>query len=246
MVECSLSLNGLSCEREERVLFENLSARFEPGSISQIAGPNGAGKTTLLRLIAGLSQPQQGSIEWGDHSSSDPKQRNLGRLGLHSALLYFGHHPAVNPSLTALENLEWYFGLNGCKQPSVAEDADQATATIPSNAEYLTALQAVGLAGYDQVQCQNMSAGQQRRIALARLYLSRAPLWILDEPFTAIDKQGVAELENCIAQHAARGGVIILTTHQPLALANVHVLDLAEFEPKSLSTESKTVGEVGL
>jgi len=138
--------------------------------------------------------------------------------------LYFGHQPAVKTSLTALENLAWFFGLNGNKRID----------GVPchySRPDLIQALASVGMHGYEDVPCHQMSAGQQRRVALARLYLSEAPLWILDEPFTAIDKKGVTALEKRIVDHAEKGGLVLLTTHQALSIDNLKVLDIADFKP---------------
>lgn len=174
------------------------------------------GKTTLLKIIVGIIAPALGTVQWQDSSAA--------KAPLREALLYLGHFPAVKTSLTALENLHWYFGLNGIKKTG-----DQAS--VPSEKALRKALYRVGMAGYEDVLCYQMSAGQQRRVALARLYLSQAPLWLLDEPFTAIDRRGVSSLEGCIQAHAAAGGIVLLTTHQPLSIAQVSILDLANFLP---------------
>lgn len=213
----SLCVNKLSCERDERILFEALSYEFSAGSITQIAGPNGVGKTTLMKIIIGIIAPASGDVQW--RGSSDRNAQ------LREALLYLGHLPAVKTSLTARENLQWFFGLNGIKQSG-------GQASVPSEKALRDALFAVGMAGYDDALCYQMSAGQQRRVALARLYLSKAPLWLLDEPFTAIDAHGVSLLEECIRAHAEAGGIVLLTTHQSLSVAGIHILDLADFLPQ--------------
>lgn len=211
-----LSLEGLACERDERPLFSGLSAQFDSGDIVQLAGANGSGKTTLLKLLIGILPASVGSVVW-QRSDGDDTQ------SLQECLLYLGHQPAVNGSLSALENLRWYFGLNGEKSTDRAR-------VMPSRPALIEALAEVGLRGYEDVPCSQMSAGQHRRVALARLYLSRAPLWVLDEPFTAIDKVGVASLESRIARHADDGGLVLLTTHQPLQQLNgVKILDLKAF-----------------
>jgi len=214
-----LSLTNLACEREERLLFSGVNATYGAGDIVQVAGPNGVGKTTLLKMIVGRLMPAQGRIDW------TPIQRCDEPPSLYESLLYIGHQPAVKASLTALENLQWYFGLNGVKSIN--------DVSSPSLADYEKALDKVGLSGYEHVECCQMSAGQQRRVALARLFLSFAPLWILDEPFTAIDTRGVQALETQIQQHAERGGIVLLTTHQTLAIQTVKILDLAHFLPEN-------------
>lgn len=217
-VEPILEIKDLMCERDERVLFRGVNFSFYPGEVVQIAGPNGAGKTTLLKILTGLSNLFEGEIHWRG------KKRDA--YDFYSSLLYLGHHPGVKVSLTAMENLAWYFGINGAKQDGVEQVVQ------PDPAELTKSLEKVGLSGYEDVLCAQMSAGQQRRVGLARLYCSKAPLWILDEPFTAIDKKGVANLETKISEHAQAGGLTLLTTHQPLNIDNVRVVDLGEFREK--------------
>lgn len=189
-----LEVSKLSCIREDMTLFSDLSFTVSSGDIIQVEGPNGVGKTSLLRLLAGLSTPAEGCINWQQVDTREDRE------SFHSDLLYLGHLPGVKAELTAFENLYFYHAV----QEPVADD------------KIWEALAQVGLAGYeDQLAC-HLSAGQQRRIALARLWLSEKPLWILDEPFTAIDKAGVKVLENLFLSHADNGGCVILTTHQDL------------------------------
>lgn len=193
-IENMLQAFKLSCIREDVVLFSELDFSVAAGDIIQIEGPNGVGKTSLLRLLAGLSTPADGEIHWQQTNTI------MDRESYHRDLLYLGHLPGVKAELTAFENLHFYHSVH---QP-VAKD------------KIWQALAQVGLAGYeDQLAC-HLSAGQQRRIALARLWLSDKKLWILDEPFTAIDKNGVKVLENLFLSHADKGGIVILTTHQDL------------------------------
>ncbi|WAT01541.1 cytochrome c biogenesis heme-transporting ATPase CcmA [Rouxiella chamberiensis] len=184
----------LSCVRDERTLFSGLSFTIQPGEIVQIEGHNGAGKTSLLRILAGLSAPEEGEVRWEGHNTR--RQRET----FHSHLLYLGHQPGIKSVLTAYENLAFYQSDKG----NEAQDA------------IFDALEQVGLLGYEDVVVAQLSAGQQRRVALARLWISRAPLWILDEPLTAIDKQGVATLIELFERHARNGGMVLLTTHQDL------------------------------
>ena len=190
---------NLSCVRDERTLFSGLSFTLEPGEIVQIEGRNGAGKTSLMRILAGLSSADAGEVRW--QGVNTRRQRDI----FHQQLLYLGHQPGVKSVLTAFENLAFYLSVN---RPSGKAETD-------ADAIY-QALDNVGLLGYEDVTVAQMSAGQQRRVALARLWLSTAPLWILDEPLTAIDKQGVATLINLFEQHAEQGGMVLLTTHQDL------------------------------
>jgi len=212
-VSAALTLDNIACELDERVLFTKLSAKIGAGDLVQIVGPNGAGKTTLLKIITGIFSNYRGEIRWGEHK--------VPCYEFYASLLYLGHAIGVKVSLTPMENLLWYFGLNGSK-------ADQSEGDLDRGA-YLRALAEVGLAGYEDVPAYQMSAGQQRRIALARLYLSKAPLWILDEPFTAIDKQGVANLEALLIQHRDRGGIAIFTSHQTFIHASPQQIDLADY-----------------
>ncbi|MFT5083813.1 MAG: heme exporter protein A [Lentisphaeria bacterium] len=226
----ALTLKNLSCERDERVLFSGLSIQFEPGDLVQIAGPNGAGKTTLLRMLCGISDQYEGELLW----CGEP----LPNYNLFSSLLYFGHLPGIKSSLTPLENLRWFFGVNGRK-------AGNGASVLVETEELKQALAEVGLAGYENVPAHHMSTGQQRRVALARLYVSKAPLWILDEPFTAIDKQGVAALELKLMAHAESGGIVVLTTHQAPSFSRLKVVDLGEFVPSS-SESRHTAGDDGV
>lgn len=196
MADPLLQVSNLFCERDDRVLFNNLNFSVYPGEILQVEGQNGSGKTTLLRILSGLSRHYEGNIFWRGTAVTEQTER------FRRELLYFGHQAGVKAVLTPEENLTWYAAL----------DADIDLQHIPD------ALNAVGLKGFEDVPCHMLSAGQNRRVSLARLYLSRAPLWILDEPFTAIDKKGVAAQEALLLQHAARGGSVLLTTHHELDL----------------------------
>ncbi|SED17138.1 heme exporter protein A [Pseudomonas saponiphila] len=186
---------ALSCERDWRMLFEHLELRLTGGDMVQISGPNGSGKTSLLRLLAGLMQPTSGQVLLNGqplHGQRAELARNL---------LWIGHAAGIKDVLTPEENLNWLCALH---QRATRDAIWQALA-------------AVGLRGFEDVACHTLSAGQQRRVALARLYLDGPPLWILDEPFTALDKQGVAQLEEHLANHCERGGMVVLTTHHTLA-----------------------------
>jgi len=191
-----LRVESLFCERDERVLFEGLNFTVSQGEIIQIEGPNGSGKTTLLRILSGLSGAYEGELFWKGETISSA------RIDFLSNLLYLGHKPGVKAVLTPVENLR---ALMGMRQNI-------------SDKQIHEALEKVGLYGYEDTPCHNLSAGQHRRVSLARLYLSSDALWVLDEAFTAIDKAGVKALENLFEQRAEKGGTIILTTHHELQL----------------------------
>jgi heme exporter protein A len=185
---------ALSCERDWRLLFERLDLRIAKGELLQIAGPNGSGKTSLLRLLSGLMQPTAGKVLLNGRDLENQR----GELARN--LLWIGHAAGIKGLLTAEENLTWLCALH---QPATRDAIWQA-------------LDSVGLRGFEDVPCHTLSAGQQRRVGLARLYLSPPPLWILDEPFTALDKHGVAQLERHLAGHCEQGGLVVLTTHHSL------------------------------
>ncbi|MFD1804732.1 cytochrome c biogenesis heme-transporting ATPase CcmA [Mixta tenebrionis] len=185
---------NLTCIRDERTLFSELHFAINRGDIVQIEGPNGAGKTTLLRVLTGLSGADRGEVRWQGEALRRQRER------WHRDLLFLGHQPGVKNVLSPLENLAFYH----------AECHEE---------QRFAALEAVDLLGFEEVAVAQLSAGQQRRVALARLWLSEAPVWILDEPLTAIDVNGVGKLMALFVQHAQRGGLVILTTHQPLPSA---------------------------
>ena len=190
-----LEVSNLTAIRDERVLFDKLSFKINTGEIVQIEGRNGTGKTTLLRIIAGLGDSESGEVYW--KSLPIVSNRDL----FHQDLLFLGHQTGVKRELTGFENLSFYQSIQQCNM-------DKET--------LWGSLAQVGLAGHEDVPVAQLSAGQQRRVALARLWLSNQPLWVLDEPLTAIDKQGVKVLESLFLQHAENGGIILLTTHQDM------------------------------
>ena len=197
-----LEARKLRCERDERILFSDLSFQVKAGEWIQITGGNGVGKTTLLRLLSGLARPDVGGVYWQAqplHRVRDSYQQNL---------LWIGHQPGIKTRLSALENLR-FFHHDG------------------NAAQCMNALAQAGLAGYEDIPVNQLSAGQQRRVALARLWLTRGTLWILDEPFTAIDMNGVERLTQLMAQHTERGGIVILTTHQPINVATDKIRRIA-------------------
>jgi heme exporter protein A len=187
-----LEASALACERDWRMLFEHLELRLAAGDMLQISGPNGSGKTSLLRLLSGLMQPTAGQVLLHGQPLDQKRADHL---------LWIGHAAGIKELLTPLENLSWLCALHTGAEP----------------AALWTALDAVGLRGFEDVPCHTLSAGQKRRVALARLYLPGPALWILDEPFTALDKQGVTQLERHLADHCEQGGAVVLTTHHTLS-----------------------------
>ncbi|HET8707362.1 MAG TPA: cytochrome c biogenesis heme-transporting ATPase CcmA [Pseudomonadales bacterium] len=206
MTQPTLEARQLSCTRDDRSLFDALSFTIASGTIVQVEGPNGAGKTTLLRILCGLMQGFNGNVLY------EGKDIQEYRDDWAQAQLYLGHLPGIKLQLNALENLRWILALT---EGAGAEDD-----------ALFHALANVGLSGFEDVPCNALSAGQKRRVALARLYLQKKPVWILDEPFTAIDKKGVARLEAHLMAHAKQGGIVILTTHQDLSFADVQTIRL--------------------
>lgn len=201
-----LEVHGLRCERGDRTLFSDLSFQVQGGQLLQIEGANGSGKTTLLRTLCGLFQPIAGNVTWrGQAVTSDP-------VSYHTELTYIGHLPGIKFDLTAVENLSFIQGMQGKK---------------PDKQGIFTALDKIGLYGFEEIPCRFLSAGQKRRVALARLLLQPTALWILDEPFTALDRAGNALLSDMLAQQLSRGGMVVLTSHQPVVIADVTLTRLA-------------------
>jgi heme exporter protein A len=200
-----LTATGLSCIRGERRLFAGLDLAVGPGEWLHVQGENGAGKTSLLRILASLSAPAAGEIRW--------QGELIGALAedYRRAMLFLGHHGAVKEELTPLENLTLAAQLDGAL-------LDEAAA--------LQALVRFGLRGREDLAVRFLSAGQKRRVLLARLAVRKATLWILDEPFTALDVKAVEMLSGLIEAHLAAGGMAILTSHQSMPLPNGRVLKL--------------------
>ena len=185
-----LEIQQLGFERDEQLVFAPVSFELHSGQILQVLGPNGVGKTTLLKLLATLLTPACGSVLWQGQPISQVSEAYL-----HS-LYYLGHKVAVTPELSAWENLAFLAKLGN----------------MPG--DLARALSAVQLAPLAERLCREMSAGQQRRVALATLWLTQARLWILDEPFTALDVQACARLAKQLQAHALAGGMVIFTSHQ--------------------------------
>ncbi|MEQ8968582.1 MAG: heme ABC exporter ATP-binding protein CcmA [Azospirillaceae bacterium] len=199
---------GLACLRGARLVFEELSFTLPPGGALVLTGPNGAGKSSLLRLMAGLIPPFAGALAWdGTPVDADPEAHR-------ARVAYAGHAEAVKPVLSALDNLLFW-----------AAQADPGQARARSD----SALEAVGLGGLGDMPGRYLSAGQKRRLALARLLAAPAPVWLLDEPSVGLDTDGRRRLEAIIARHREGGGRVALATHAPIALPGAEALDLADF-----------------
>lgn len=196
-------------QRGERRLFSGLGFELESGELLHVRGPNGSGKTTLLRALCGLLLPQAGEVRW-----NGTWIRKLGEEFTRE-VIYLGHLSGIKHELTAVENLRVAATLDGDQvgEPAVWE-----------------ALRRIGLGGFEDLPTTMLSQGQKKRVALARLLLTGARLWILDEPFTALDTRAVALLESLIAGQVARGGMVILTTHQEVTLTagTIRRLDLGQ------------------
>lgn len=200
-----LSAHGLTCVRGERPLFSGLDLAVEAGEWLHVRGENGAGKTSLLRLLAGLAQPAAGEILWCGRpirQADEAYRRNL---------LFLGHHGALKDELTGLENLEFSAALDGAEL---------------SEPEAMAALHRFGLKGREELPVRFLSAGQKRRVLLARLVTRKAKLWVLDEPFTALDVKAVDMLAALIGEHLAGGGMAVLTSHQAMPIPGGQVLQL--------------------
>jgi heme exporter protein A len=196
----------LACRRGERLVFRGLSFALAAGDALLLTGPNGSGKSSLLRLLAGLLPPHGGILAWdGTAIARDPAAH---RQRLH----FIGHLDAVKPVLTVREAVSFWGGMRGANAAEVA-------------------LTRFGLDALATSPCRLLSAGQKKRVSLARLLASPAPLWLLDEPTTGLDAASVGALETIIAEHREIGGIVVVTTHIPLALPAAQALGLAEFTP---------------
>jgi heme exporter protein A len=198
----TFSGENLSCRRGGRMVFAGLGFELAAGGAMVLRGPNGSGKTTLLRLLAGLARPVSGQLLWGERAIEDPETH--GRT-----LRFIGHLDAIKPAFTVLENLAFWADFWGTVDPVLISRA----------------MDTFGLGALTDFPARLLSAGQRHRLALARLIASPAPLWLLDEPANALDDASTAALTQTIADHRARGGMVVLASHgadlvtAPLTLA---------------------------
>ncbi len=191
-----LEAAALECSRDDRILFSGLNFTLHPGRALLVEGANGSGKTTLLRAVCGFVRPESGSVLW------DGEDIERIRPEYQAEIAYLGHHHGIKEELTALENLRIARALG---RGGTLDEED--------------ALDRVGMAGFEDALVRTMSAGQRRRVALARLLVVDARLWIMDEPFTALDVRGIAMVEALLEEHCAAGGMALLSSHHPVTLS---------------------------
>jgi heme exporter protein A len=196
-----LEARDLACFRGERVVFAGVSFRAGPGAALLLTGANGAGKSSLLRLLAGLLRPEAGALLWEGADALADRAAHARRLR------YLSPQDALKPALTVRETLRFGARLHGCGEPE-------------------TALEALGLLPLAELPVRLLSTGQRRRLALARLALAPAPLWLLDEPTLGLDAASVARLGALLARHRTQGGAVVAATHLPLPLPGAAELRL--------------------
>jgi heme exporter protein A len=195
----AIELRDLGCVRGRRTLFQHLNLGLQTGQMLRVSGANGSGKTSLLRMLCGLLEPSQGQVLW----QGTPLRQ--ARDAFHPALIYIGHAAALNDDLSALENLQFALRLSGAE---------------PNEPVVRQALADAGLRGREHLPARVLSQGQRRRVALARLPLSAAALWVLDEPFNALDGAATDWLVGLIESHLHRDGLVVLTSHQHVNFVN--------------------------
>ena len=198
-----LQTSELTCVKDDRVLFEGLNISISAGQILLVEGKNGSGKTSLLRILTGLSLPESGEILW--------KGEPISEVGAdyYEQVNYVGHHDGIKRDLTCLENLRLVQAM-GKPLPISLDDA----------------LEKVNLYRYGENFVATLSAGQKRRLALARLVVTEASLWIMDEPFTSLDKASMAMFQTMFEQHLSSGGVIVMTSHHDIEMPESDVVRL--------------------
>lgn len=199
----------LVCVRGERTVFAGLDFALDAGEALVLTGPNGSGKSSLLRLMAGLLRPARGALTWDGAPISADREAHCARLH------YVGHLDAIKPALSVRENLRFWAGL----------------ANGPGAGDPGPALAGFGLEPLADIPARMLSAGQRRRLALARLLAAPAPLWLLDEPTVALDAESVGRLEAAVATHRADGGIVVLATHAGIALEPAQELHIARHAP---------------
>ena len=197
-----LIVNNLSCQRGYKLLFENLSFELNSGEVLKVSGPNGSGKTSLMKILAGLSSFETGSIDY-DETKINSERYNLD-------FLYLGHLAALSPELSCLENLKYTMRLGN-------DNLDL---------DFSDALKKVGLKKFENELAGKLSAGQKKRIALSLLFITQSKVWLLDEPFSALDSKAIKIIETRVEDHCNSGGICILTTHQECNIKNMKEISL--------------------
>ena len=193
-----LEVQNVGCVRGDRRLFDKINFSLTPGTVLHLTGPNGSGKTSLLRIICGLMAPEEGEIRWQGANIRSLAEEYF------TSVTYIGHSIAVKEELTSLENLRISSGLAGIEV---------------SRRKAYRVLGEMGLTGRENLAARLLSEGQRRRSALARLLTCRAPLWVLDEVLTSLDKAAVVLMKSLIEGHLSKGGLAIIATHQELNLS---------------------------
>ncbi|MBI3222220.1 MAG: cytochrome c biogenesis heme-transporting ATPase CcmA [Nitrosomonadales bacterium] len=201
-----LEVSNLACVRGDHQLFSGLNFKLSAGEIMQVEGENGSGKTSLLRTLCGLMMPADGKIFWRGEDIKEADEE------YYSEMIYLGHLNAIKDELSALENLCISAGVDGL-------EVDERQA--------LQVLRRLGLKGREALPVKVLSQGQRRRVALSRLLVSDAALWILDEPLAALDVRAVDLMQELIAEHLEKNGMVIFTTHQPLLVPGVELRRLS-------------------
>ncbi|MEJ2142413.1 MAG: cytochrome c biogenesis heme-transporting ATPase CcmA [Gammaproteobacteria bacterium] len=197
-------MDGLVCIRDTNVLFEKLSFCVQSGQVLVIEGKNGSGKTSLLRILTGIRQQDEGKVTWNGDDITDLA------TGYRQVMAYMGHQDGIKQELTALENLQLAHIYGKISDNSLDE-----------------VLEITGLAAQADVYASNLSAGQRRRLAIARLLLTDCRLWILDEPLTTLDTSGIKLFENLLKQHVADGGIAVLSSHHDINLEGANIIRMS-------------------
>jgi len=197
-----LIVSDLTCQRGYNELFSNLSFELNSGEILRVSGANGSGKTSLLKIIAGLNSAESGRLSINNNQ--------VGSYEYQSDIFYLGHLPALSPELHCKENLDYLTQLNNSSSNQALDEA----------------LTNVGLKNFENEYAANLSAGQKRRIVLSALFITQSKVWLLDEPFTALDSDGINVIEAQITKHCNNNGICVLTTHQECNLPGLRTLTL--------------------